>query len=144
MARNAWVGLFRNAPGTAAGHRRRKAGADWNAPSTMYTAAARMCSTTGTGDARNRALPAVASAPAASGMAPSTSSPAGRRHGPIYTLLVEQTRQATLRPLVIPDTLQRTSRGWCRAETGALAGRYRLRGPPSPFRPDRIAEPRQT
>ena len=106
--------------------------------------AARMCRTTGTGDARNRALPAVASAPAASGMAPSTSSPAGRSHGPIYALLVEQTRQATLRPLVIPDTLQRTLRGWCGAEMGTLAGRYRVRGPPSPFRPERIAEPRQT
>ena len=38
------------------GLRRRKAGANWNAPTTAYTLALTICSTTGKGEARKRAL----------------------------------------------------------------------------------------
>ena len=71
------------------GRRRRNPGANWNAPRMAYTAALTICSTTGRGDAKNRALAGVISAPpassvrrkapAASGMALSTSS---RGHEP--------------------------------------------------------------
>lgn len=74
---------------------RRKPGANWKAPRMEYRLTLRMCSTTGRGDAKNRAFSGVTSAPpvnsamrtapAINGTALSTISAAGTSHSALFS-----------------------------------------------------------